>query len=78
MKSMMIKYDNASEISPGGFEKKGYYPSMEIPGKTIPELMDKAIDDECEIRFKVKITSLRKDDRGEFAGVEIIEGEYVE
>ena len=75
MKSMMIKHDE-SMVAIGPSESKGHYESIEIPGSAIPELMDKKVDDMCEIILKVKIKRTSSDDRGDFARVDVMEGKY--
>lgn len=75
MKSMMIK-NEGMEATPGPSAMKGYYPSLEISGKAIPELMDKDVGDICEIMLKVKVKRTSSDDRGDFANVDVMEGEY--
>ena len=77
MKSMLIKYNDTQAI-PMSSENKGYFPTLEISSKSIPALMDKKVGDTCELKIKVKVTGLREDDRGSFANVEVLEGEYYE
>lgn len=76
MKSLKIKNEYDTVANVGGPSNDGYFPSLSVSSKAIPELEDKEVGDECLLLVKVKITGINADNRGTRINLDVIEGEY--
>lgn len=78
MKSLKIKYDDNHAIAVAGGTTcpDGYFPSLSIPSKAIPELADKSVGDTCMLTIKVKITGINSDNNGTRVSCDVLAGEY--
>lgn len=76
MKDMMVKYESTGMMSTP--EKKGYYPTLNIPDKAIPELADRKVGDVCQLCIEVKIKRMSADNSGTQVDCEVLKGAYME
>jgi len=60
--NMYIKYGEAEVTSK---PSDGYYPSLTLTDKAVPELMDKKVGDECSMMVKGKIKSVNAREGGD-------------
>ena len=76
MGSMKIKYNNGAIASPS--KDDGYFPSITITDKAVPELKDKKMGETCKIVFTGKIKSMRDDKSGMSFEFEARDAKYYE
>ena len=62
--NMYIKYGGAEVTSSVG-KDAGYYPSLTLTDKAVPELLDKKVSDTCEITIKGKIKGVSAQEGGD-------------
>jgi hypothetical protein len=74
MKDMIIKHESVGITS----TKKGYYPTISVTDKSIPELADKEVGDTCTLCIQVKVTGISADNSGKRITCEVVKGEYVD
>lgn len=72
MGNMKIKYGGVEAIN----SNDGYFPSLTIPGKAVPELKDKKIGSVCKLEITGKIRSMRDDKSGMTFEVEVQNAKY--
>lgn len=70
---MKIKNEYGEAVAIDSSE--GYYPSLTINEKAIPELKKKDVGDMCEIMIKAKIIGIRANSSNTFYELEVREGE---
>ena len=76
MGNMKIKYGTVEAISK---KNDGYYPSLQIPGKAVPELKEKKIGSTCKIIVTGKIKSMRDESHSGLSfDIEVHDAEYYE
>lgn len=76
MGNMKIKYGMVDSVSN---KNDGYYPSLTIPGKAIPELKDKKIGSTCMLMIKGKIKSMRDESHSGISyDIEVQDAKYHE
>ncbi len=75
MGNMKIKYCG---IEATASKDDGYYPSLQIPGKAVPELKDKKIGATCKIEITGKLRSMRDDKSGLSFELEVMDAKYAE
>lgn len=75
MGSMKIEY---GPIKATASKDSGYYPSITITKKAVPELSDKKMGETCKIVLTGKIRSMRDDNQGMSFEFEAREAKYYE
>lgn len=73
MGNMKIKYGGIESPS----KDDGYYPTITIPGKAVPELADKKLGSTCKIEITGKVRSMRDDKSGMTFDFEVHDAKYV-
>jgi hypothetical protein len=56
--NLFIKYGGETAIASPGKGPDGYYPSLTLSDKAVPELADKKVGDKCELCITGKIKSI--------------------